>query len=272
MQKRVLKFRKQLCKKLLYHPWNRIDPAEFRTKLGITLKRKLPGITDLTIEGQSCESEEEPSIEEPQLTDTKMDDSSQPSEEEPSIKEPQLTDTKMDDSEQPDLSVDGRIHARESDHQLTDTEMDDSEQPDLSVDGRIHARESDHQYQDDINMVSSEKLLPESEKEEIHVQPTDTKTSQTFDEESKGSEQISPEKKHGEPTNIESEGSEQLPNHQKKMKRGKSNKSSQDLISPVLGKRCTTVNLVYTSLRKVRKHKFTSVQINNEIFQHILNQ
>jgi hypothetical protein len=200
------------------------------------------------------------------------EEESQPSEEEPSIKEPQLTDTKMDDSEQPDLSVDGRIHARESEHKLTDTEMDDSEQPDLSVDGRIHACESDHQYQDDINMVSSEKLLPESEKEEIHVQPTDTKTSQTFDEESKGSEQLSPEKKHGEPTNTESEGSEQLPNHQKKIKRGQSNKSFQDLNSPVLGKRCTRVNQVYTSLRKVRKHKFTSVQINNEIFQHILNQ
>ena len=53
----VLKFRKQLCMNLLYHPLNRINLVEFRKKLGITLKRKLSGILDLTIEGESSESE-----------------------------------------------------------------------------------------------------------------------------------------------------------------------------------------------------------------------
>lgn len=57
MQKMVLKFRKQLCMNLLYHPLNRINLVEFRKKLGITLKRKLPGILDLTIEGERSESE-----------------------------------------------------------------------------------------------------------------------------------------------------------------------------------------------------------------------
>ena len=54
----VLKFRKQLCMNLLYHPLNRINLVEFRKKLGITLKRKLPGILDLTIGGESNESED----------------------------------------------------------------------------------------------------------------------------------------------------------------------------------------------------------------------
>ena len=54
----VLKFRKQLCMNLLYHPLNRINLVEFRKKLGITLKRKLPGILDLTIEDESSESED----------------------------------------------------------------------------------------------------------------------------------------------------------------------------------------------------------------------
>jgi hypothetical protein len=56
MQKMVLTFRKQLCIHLLYHPLNRINLVEFRKKLGITLKRKLPGILDLTIEGESSDS------------------------------------------------------------------------------------------------------------------------------------------------------------------------------------------------------------------------
>jgi len=56
-KKMVLKFRKQLCMNLLYHPLNRINLVEFRKKLGITLKRKLPGILDLTIEGERSESE-----------------------------------------------------------------------------------------------------------------------------------------------------------------------------------------------------------------------
>ena len=54
----VLKFRKQLCMNLLYHPLNRINLVEFKKKLGITLKRKLPGILDLTIEDESSESED----------------------------------------------------------------------------------------------------------------------------------------------------------------------------------------------------------------------
>ena len=57
---------------LLYHPLNRINLVEFRKKLGITLKRKLPGILDLTIGGESNKSEDTV------LTDTENRDDKSP--------------------------------------------------------------------------------------------------------------------------------------------------------------------------------------------------
>ena len=68
----VLKFRKQLCMNLMYHPLNRINLVEFKKKLGITLKRKLPGILDLTIGGESNE------FEDTVITDTENRDDKSP--------------------------------------------------------------------------------------------------------------------------------------------------------------------------------------------------
>lgn len=57
----------------------------------------------------------------------------------------------------------------------------------------------------------------------------------------------------------------------RKKRLGKDNMSSQDMISPVFGKRLVPANTHFTSLRKLRKHKFTSDKINDEICKHILN-
>jgi hypothetical protein len=57
----------------------------------------------------------------------------------------------------------------------------------------------------------------------------------------------------------------------RKKRLGKDNMSSQDMISPVFGKRLVPANTHFTSLRKLRKHKFTSDKINHEICKHILN-
>jgi len=54
---------------------------KFRKKLGITLKRKFPGILDLTIEGESSESEAAVIIE-TENRDDKNDEASSPSDEE----------------------------------------------------------------------------------------------------------------------------------------------------------------------------------------------
>ena len=103
MQKMVLKFRKQLCMNLLYHPLNRINLVEFRKKLGITLKRKLPGILDLTIEGESSESEAAVIIETENRDDKTPEDEHISVEKEQGKKEEHVlsTDTKNDEASSP---------------------------------------------------------------------------------------------------------------------------------------------------------------------------
>ena len=99
----VLKFRKQLCMNLLYHPLNRINLLEFRKKLGITLKRKLPGILDLTIEGESSESEAAVIIETENRDDKTPEDEHISVEKEQGKKEEHVlsTDTKNDEASSP---------------------------------------------------------------------------------------------------------------------------------------------------------------------------